>query len=73
LITREEHPESPIIDFLISSSKKDEGDGVFSVNITIIIYESDLHHCLLEYKITFKEESNPDLPGKNRLKCFLSS
>jgi len=53
LITREETPESHLMDFLFSSSKIDEGRGVFSVNITIIIYESDFHHCLLEYKIYF--------------------
>ena len=29
-----------------------------SVNMTIIVYESELHHCLLEYKIFFQEDKN---------------
>ena len=38
-------------------SKRKESDVVYSVNITIIIYETDLHHCLLEYKIYFVEQN----------------
>ena len=54
-MTRAEQIDNPIIDFLFTSPKKDEGLGIKSINITIIIYETKLHHCLLEYKIKFKE------------------
>jgi hypothetical protein len=61
LVTRAEQTENPIMDFLFSSSKKEHGYGLFSVNITIIIYETKLHHCLLEYRIYFEEDSNGKL------------
>lgn len=57
LITRAEQIENPLMDFLFSSTKKEYKKGFFSVNITIIIYESELHHCLLEYKIHFEEKN----------------
>ena len=55
------------MDFLFSSDKKtvkdDKGVSIHSVNITIVIYESLLHHCLLQYKINFEEENG-------EFKCF---
>ena len=62
------------MDFLFSSSKK-EKDGIYNVNLTVIIYESDLHHCLLEYKIYFEEESfvNNNNKRQQRLKRFLKA
>jgi hypothetical protein len=62
LSTRAEQIETTTMDFLFSSSKKLENKkkGIFSVNITIIIYESSIHHCLLEYKITFKEKEDKE-------------
>jgi hypothetical protein len=56
-VTRAEQIENPIMDFLFTSSQKSEGYGIYSINITIIIYETKLHHCLLEYKIKFMEEN----------------
>ena len=56
-VTRAEQIENPMMDFLFTSSQKDEGHGIYSINITIIIYETKLHHCLLEYKIKFMEEN----------------
>jgi len=54
------------VDATCSHSKREENDVVYSVNITIIIYETDLHHCLLEYKIYFVEQNSI-------LKYFLKS
>ena len=46
------------MDFLFSSDKKQEQEqkNIFSINITVVIYESDVHHSLLEYKIKFVEK-----------------
>jgi len=49
------------MDFLFSSSKKVEKNGVCSVNLTLVHYESSLHHCLTEYKLRFEEDKNGDL------------
>ena len=44
------------MDFLFSSDKKQEQKNIFSIKITVVIYESDVHHSLLEYKIKFVEK-----------------
>ena len=44
------------MDFLFSSGKKEEGGNIFSINVTVVIYESDKHHSLLEHKIMFEEK-----------------
>ena len=53
LRTRTDNNDKHLMDYLFSSSMHDEGNGVCSVNITIITYESELHHCLTYYKIKF--------------------
>jgi len=59
--TKESNSDKHLMDFLFSSSKKAEGNGVFSVNLTIVNYESGLHHCLTEYKLRFEEDKNGEL------------
>lgn len=48
------------MDFLFSSNKKreEEDKNIFSINVTVVIYESDKHHSLLEHKIKFVEKDD---------------
>ena len=59
MITRVEQHDGPIMDFLFSSSETEcEEEDVYSINATIIIYESKDHHCLLEYRIKYRKTHN---------------